>query len=468
MQSFAMRTDLYQLTMAEGYWKLGKHQQRAVFDLFFREHPFQGGYTIACGLETVVDLLKGFYFTQADIDYLRTIEGNDKEPLFQPDFLKALLDFSLTVDVDAIPEGTVVFPREPLLRVEGPLWECQIIETLLLNLINFPTLIATKASRVWQAAGGLGESGADPIIEFGLRRAQGPDGGLTATRASFVGGVTSTSNVLAGKMFGIPVKGTHAHSWVMAFDSELESFEAYAKAMPNNAVFLVDTFDSIKGVEHAIEVGLTLKATGHNLIGIRLDSGDLASLSIESRKMLDNAGFTEAIIIGSNDLDEYAISDLKARGAKIDTWGVGTRMVTGYDQPALGGVYKLVAIMDRDGKWQIKSKSTNDPKKSTVGGIHQVQRVSKKGQFIRDYIYHIDDSYEQEKQELLSKIDAKMHLEEDETAEDLLVPVFRQGQLVYHLPSLKSIQKRTKSQVKSLPESVRQLKPTSEYPVILL
>lgn len=450
-QSLAMLTDLYQLTMAQGYWKLGKANQRAVFDLFFREHPFRGGYTIFCGLDAVLEMLPSFAFSKKDIDYLADLKGSNEQPLFKPDFLQMLLNLQLTVDIDALMEGTLAFPKEPLLRVEGPLLECQLLETILLNLINFPTLIATKAARICTAAHG------DRVIEFGLRRAQGPNGGLTASRAAFVGGAASTSNVLAGQIYGIPVSGTHAHSWVMAFDTEVEAFEAYAKAMPHNSILLVDTYNSIEGVKNAIQVGLALKKQGYHLLGVRLDSGDLASLSIEARKMLDEAGLKDAQIVGSNDLDEYAILELKKRGAKISIWGVGTRLATSYEQPALGGVYKLVALQNIQGEWVYKAKKTDDIKKKSYPGIHQVCRVFKNKQMQRDFVF---DKLKGETPNLLP----------DETFEEILVPVVRQGKPIIQTPSIQQIQRFAKAQLDSLPEAFKKLTPYTEseqqYPVI--
>jgi nicotinate phosphoribosyltransferase len=348
--SLALLTDLYQLTMAYGYWKIGRDKRRAVFQLSFRSHPFQGGYTVACGLEDAIEFLSNLKFNPDDLEYLRTLRGNDNEKLFEPAFIDYLRDFRFTCDVDAVPEGTVVFPHEPLLRVTGPILQGQIIETPLLNLINFQTLIATKSARICQAARG------EPVLEFGLRRAQGIDGALAASRSAFVGGCAGTSNVLAGKLFGIPVRGTHAHSWVMSFDTELEAFETYAAALPNNCVFLVDTYDTLQGVRNAVKAGELLRKTGHRMIGIRLDSGDLAYLSIEARKILDEAGFKDAAILATNDLDEHIIQSLKSQGATIAVWGVGTRLATAFDQPALGGVYKLGAIQDEHGIWRSKLK----------------------------------------------------------------------------------------------------------------
>jgi nicotinate phosphoribosyltransferase len=285
MDGTALLTDLYQLTMAYGYWKTGRAEHESVFHLFFRKPPFGGGYTIACGLEPVIEWLQNFRFAPDDLNYLATLSGNDGKPLFERAFLDYLGRLRLSLDIDAIPEGTVVFPHQPLIRVRGPILQGQLLETALLCLVNFNTLIATKAARICAAARG------EPVLEFGLRRAQGMNGALDASRSAHVGGCASTSNVLAGKRYGIPVRGTHAHSWVMSFDDELEAFEAYAQAMPNNCVFLVDTYDTLDGVRHAIDVGRKLRARGHEMVGIRLDSGDLAWLSIEARKLLDDAGF---------------------------------------------------------------------------------------------------------------------------------------------------------------------------------
>ena len=294
--SLGLLTDLYQLTMAAGYHRTGLAEREAVFHLFFRENPFGGGYAVSCGLATAIDYLRSWSFTEDDLAYLADQCGVDGKPLFDPRFLSYLAEQRFCCDVDAMEEGTVVLANEPMLRVRGPLLQCQLVETALLTLLNFETLIATKAARVTSAAG------ENPVLEFGLRRAQGIDGGLSASRAAFVGGCAATSNVLAGRLFGIPVRGTHAHSWIMCFDDELEAMQAYADAMPNNCVFLVDTYDSIQGVHNAVEVGRRLRKQGHEMVGIRLDSGDLTSLSIEARKILDDAGFPDAKIIASNDL----------------------------------------------------------------------------------------------------------------------------------------------------------------------
>ncbi|MCP4655205.1 MAG: nicotinate phosphoribosyltransferase, partial [bacterium] len=356
----ALLTDLYQLTMACGYWKTGIAERETVFHLFFRENPFGAGFSIACGLEQVIEHLRELRFSDEDLACLADLEGNDGKALFDEGFLDYLGQLALRCDVDAVPEGTAVFPREPLLRIRGPLAQCQILETPLLTLLNFQTLIATKAARVAMAAAG------DPVLEFGLRRAQGIDGGTSASRAAFVGGCAGTSNVLAGKRYGIPIKGTHAHSWVMSFASEPEAFAAYARALPNNCVFLVDTYDTLEGVRHAIAMGKWLRERGHEMVGIRLDSGDLATLSCEARKLLDAAGFPKASIVASNDLDEYEIARLKAAGAAIDLWGVGTRLATAYDQPALGGVFKLSAFREAGGSWRPVIKLSEERLKISV------------------------------------------------------------------------------------------------------
>ena len=364
----ALLTDLYQLTMALGYWRAGRADQEAAFHLYFRNAPFGSGYTIACGLEPALDYLAGLRFEPGDLAYLATLRGADGTALFPAEFLDYLGGLSMALDVDMVREGTVVFPNEPLVRVRGPLLQAQLVETALLTHVGFPTLVATKAARMVLAAAG------DDVLEFGLRRAQGPDGGLSASRAAYVGGCSSTSNVLAGQRYGIPVKGTHAHSWVMVFDDELEAFTAYAEALPNNVVLLVDTYDTLEGVRHAIEVGTRLRARGHRLLGIRLDSGDLAWLSVEARRLLDAAGFGDVAILASNDLDEHVITSLKLQGAAITVWGVGTRLATAYEQPALGCVYKLTAVKDAAGAWVPRVKVSEQAAKTTTPGLLQVRR----------------------------------------------------------------------------------------------
>lgn len=452
-------TDLYQLTMAAGYFHAGKAEQEAVFHLIFRKLPFNGGYAIAAGMADAIEWLKNFRFQPAELAYLATLTGRDDKALFSPAFLEYLRELRWTCDVDAVPEGTVVFPHEPLIRVKGPILQAQLAETALLNIINFQTLIATKAARVCEAARG------EPVLEFGLRRAQGPDGGVTASRAAFIGGAIATSNVLAGMVHGIPVRGTHAHSWVMSFDTELESFAKYAEAMPNNCIFLVDTFDSLQGVRHAVEIGKQLRSQGHEMVGIRLDSGDLAWLSIEARRLLDEAGFPKAIIVASNDLDEHVIESLKHQGAKINYWGVGTQMVTGGDQPALGGVYKLGAIRDDKGHWQPKIKLSEQGAKVSNPGIQQVRRFSVADEFRGDAIFD-EEMGCAEPVEIIHPGDPTRLkiMPEEATWEDLLVPVFRGGALSYAVPSLRDSQERCKEQLRRLNATSRRLQNPHTYP----
>lgn len=437
-QSMSLLTDLYQLTMSYAYWKKGLDKKEAVFHLFFRKRTFHGGFTIAAGLETVVKYLENFRFDTTDLDFLAGLRAADGEPLFTDDYFKYLSEMKFSCHLDAVPEGTVVFPYEPLLRVQGPLIQCQLLESPLLNLINFPTLIATKAARVCIAAKG------DPVLEFGLRRAQGVDGALTASRAAFIGGCDSTSNVLAGKLYGIPVKGTHSHSWVMVFDDEKESFDTFADCLPHSCLFLVDTYDTLEGVKKAIEVGKRLKLQGKRLLGIRLDSGDLAYLSIQSRKLLDEAGFKDAVIVASNELDETIISELKRQGAQITVWGVGTNLVTGKEQPALDGVYKLSAVRDPGEAWKYKIKLSEQMVKVSNPGILQIRRFRNKKEYVGDAIFDIQ-SYPDQDCCIIDPLDPTQQkiLKKGMSSEDLLIPVFRDGQRVYDLPPLHSIRDKT-------------------------
>ena len=458
--SLFLLTDLYQLTMACGYWKCGKAEQEAAFHLTFRRNPFGGEFTVACGLAPALEFLRDFRLSESDREYLETLTGADGKPLFETSFLDNLAELELNCDIDAVPEGTVVFPQEPLIRVKGPLLQAQLLETVLLNFINFQSLIATKAARICMAAG------RNRVLEFGLRRAQGINGGLSASRAAYVGGCHATSNVLAGQLYGIPVAGTHAHSWVMSFDSERESFQAYAQAMPNNSIFLVDTYDTAAGIANAIRAGRWLREQGHEMIGVRLDSGDLASLSVEARRLLDEAGFPEAKIVASGDLDEHSIAELYDRGAPIAILGVGTKLATGYDDPALGGVYKLSALRDEEGNWQPKLKTSNDPVKSSNPGFLQTRRFAKDGNFLCDVIYDelqppatdwtmLDSSRPGGGRPVAAKA----------TSEDLLVPVLRAGKPVYQPPSIKESRQRTYDQLAQLPEETRRLKNPSAFRV---
>lgn len=459
--SLSLLTDLYQLTMAYGYWKSGQAEKEAVFHLYFRKNPFEGGYAVCAGLEYVVHYLQHIKFAEDDLEYLTSLRSATGDELFDPDFIDYLRHLKFTCDVDAIPEGTVVFPNEPLVRVTGPLLQAQLIETPLLNLLNFQTLIATKAARITEAAQG------DLVMEFGMRRAQGVDGALAAARAVFIGGAKATSNVLAGKLFGFPVKGTHAHSWVMAYEGEEEAFEKYADAFPNDSVFLVDTFDTIKGVKNAIKIAKKLREQGSELAGIRLDSGDLTYLSREARRLLDDAGFPKVSIVASNDLDEYLISDLKKQGARIDTWGVGTNLVTAYDQPALGGVYKMGALKDEAGNWQYKLKLSEQLAKTSTPGVQQVKRFySAEGKFMADMIYNEAEVLPAENI-LIDPLDFthRKAIPADARSEDLLVPVFRKGQSVYELPALTAIQNKAQSQLRQLDPSIRRFLNPHTYPV---
>jgi nicotinate phosphoribosyltransferase len=446
--------------MACGYWNAGVSDHEAAFHVTFRENPFAGELTVACGLATAIDFLSAFQFDETEIDYLASQRGNDGKPLFSNGFLKYLHSLRLSCEIDAIPEGTLVFPNEPLIRVRGPIIQCQILETALLNILNFASLIATKAARICLAAEN------DPVIEFGLRRAQGVDGGLTAARAACVGGCAGTSNLQAGQRFGVPVSGTQAHSWIMFFEREREAFEAYARAMPNNCVFLVDTYNSLEGVRHAIDVARQLRKNGHEMIGVRLDSGDRVALSIETRRMLDKAGFKNAKVVCSGDLDEHAIADMKQHGAKIDMWGVGTKLTTGQPDGALGGIYKLGAVRRPGGQWQYRIKLSDERAKTSVPGLLQVLRFHERhGTFVADAIYEIDHQ--------VSKPCVTVDLQtEQETAipanmeyGNLLVPIFRKGELVYQVPDLATSRERTRQQLRRLMPEIARLDNPCPYPV---
>lgn len=455
-----LATDLYQLTMSYGYWKAGVADKEAVFNLFFRRNPFAGGYSVACGLTYLLDYLKSYQFEADDIAYLATLTGNDGRPLFEQGFLDYLADLRFSCDIDAVPEGTAIFPHEPMVRVRGPIIQCQILETPLLNIMNFQTLIATKAARICQATQG------EQVLEFGLRRAQGMDGALAASWAAHIGGCSATSNVLAGKLFGIPVRGTHAHSWIMSFDSEEEAFQTYAEAMPNNCVFLVDTYDTLHGVRSAVEVGKRLKAKGYRMVGIRLDSGDLAYLSIEARKILDEGGFPEALIVASNDLDEYIIESLKKQGAAIAVWGVGTRLVTAYDQPALGGVYKLAAIRKPGEEWQYKVKLSEQTIKVSTPGIQQIRRFFNDEGLVGDMIFD-EQMGAPERAVIVDPADMtrRKPIKLGTQHQDLLVPIYRDGKCVYQSPSLHDIRAHAQKQLSMLHPTIRRFVNPHGYPV---
>jgi len=462
--SLALLTDFYQLTMAYGYWKTGIAEKTSVFNLFYRKNPFNGGFAINCGLSYVIDLLQSFRFTDTDLSYLSTIVGQDGKPLFEQEFLSYLKELKFTCDVDAIPEGKAVFPHEPLIRLKGPILQCQLIESPLLNIINYQTLIATKAARIHVAAKG------EPVLEFGLRRAQGIDGAIAASRAAYIGGCTSTSNVLAGKLFGIPVSGTHAHSWIMAFDDELSAFKAYAEAMPNNCILLVDTYDTIEGVKKAIEVGKILRNKGRELLGVRIDSGDLAYFSIEARRLLDEAGFPDTKIVASNDLDENIISSLRTQDAQIDVWGIGTKLVTAYDQPALGAVYKLAALKEGE-EWKYKLKLSEQAIKINNPGIQQVRRFftqkNGKKQLVADMLYDTLQSLDNE-HKIIDPMDITRQkiIHSDNTEfEELLVPIFKNGEAVYESPDIQDIRQNTFRSLAELPTGVKRFINPHSYPV---
>ena len=431
-----------------------------MFNLYFRQNPFGGGFSVACGLARVLEFVERFRYDDDDLAYLGGLAGNDGRQLFDPAFLGTLQGLKLACDVDAMPEGTLVFPGEPLLRVRGPIIHAQLLETPLLNFVNFETLIATKAARICLAAGG------EPVLEFGLRRAQGVDGGLAASRAAYVGGCAATSNVLAGRLYGIPVKGTHAHSWVMSFDSEEDAFAAYAEAMPNNSVFLVDTYDTLAGVRQAARVGGWLRERGHELGGIRLDSGDLAYLSREARRILDDAGFPEATIVASNDLDEHVIASLKQQGAAIGVWGVGTRLVTGHDQPALGGVYKLAAVREPGQPWQHKVKLSEQAQKISNPGIQQVRRFRGAEGFVGDVIYDEERGIPAGAAMVDPKdLTRRKRLPLAPQWTDLLVPVVRSGQVVYAPPALQNVRRHAQEQLASFHGGIKRVMNPHQYPV---
>lgn len=446
-REMALLTDLYELTMMQGYFATGAYKKKVVFDLYYRKNPSGNGYAIAAGLEQAIEYIKGLQFTKEDISYLKSLN------IFDEDFIYYLEGFRFSGDIYAIPEGTVVFPHEPLLRVTAPIMEAQLIETALLNIVNHQSLIATKASRVVWAAQG------DPVMEFGLRRAQGPDAGTLGARAAVIGGCCGTSNVLTGKLFDVPVKGTHAHSWVMSFPNEITAFRAYAKLFPDNCLLLVDTYNTLgSGVPNAIKVFQEMKAAGKltGKYGIRLDSGDLAYLSKCAKIMLEEAGFGDAIISASSDLDENLIASLKSQGAKINLWGVGTKLITSDDCPAFGGVYKLAAEEDENGTFIPKIKLSNNPGKVTNPGIKKVFRIyDKKTDKIKADLIALDDESIDENQYLkICDNSAKwrnMHLPAGTYyVKELLVPIFIDGKLVYESPSTMEIQEFCNREKKSL------------------
>lgn len=462
--SLALMTDLYQLTASYVLWKENRHETKTVFHYFHRSSPFQGGFAISAGLQYVTEWVENFKYSQEDLLFLSNLRGNDGEPLFQDDgFLKYLESFRFECNIDAMPEGTPVFPYEPTLRATGSIVEQFMLESACLCFMNFSSLAATKAVRVCDAAEG------DPVIDFGLRRAQGLDGALIASRALYIGGAAATSNLLAGKLFGIPVKGTHQHAFVMFFDSEVEALRTYGKHLPNNVVFLVDTYGTLQGVKNAITVSLELKQQGFKPIGIRLDSGDLAYLSCEARKLLDAADLREMQIVASNDLDEHLIKSLKQQGATIAVWGVGTKLITCYDQPAFGGVYKLGAVEKEDGTWEAKIKVSEQLAKTTTPGILGVRRFyDEAGMFEGDMIYCQEEApaLKKGKYVVLDPLDGlkQRQFSSTQVSEDLLVPTMLNGRLVGTQPTLEAIRARCKDQVAKIHPGVRRFINPHQYP----
>ncbi len=437
----ALVTDLYQLTMMQGYF-LHRYNPQVTFELFFRRAPFGGAYALAAGLEDAVDAVAALRFSAEELEYLASLE------LFRPEFLEFLAGWRFRGSLWAPPEGTVVFPREPLLRVTGHLVEAQLLESLVLNILNFQTLIATKAARVVRAAAG------GQVLEFGLRRAQGLDGALSAARAAYVGGVHATSNVAAGCRYGIPVSGTMAHSWVQAFAGEKEAFARFAEIFPDHAILLADTYDTLgSGVPHAIPVLRTLQAGGRDGFGVRLDSGDLERLSRAVRTQLDAAGLHRARIVASGDLDEKRITALRAAGAPIDVWGVGTRLITAYDDPALGGVYKLVAVM-RAGAWRASAKHSEEPAKATLPGIKQVVRCHRAQQATGDIL-----CLDEEAARIIGAAGAR------ERRTVLLVEQMRGGVRAGPRAPLAAIRTQAAAELAGLPAAARELQSRGGYPV---
>lgn len=463
-RNLTLLTDLYQLTMMQGYFENDVNNHEVVFDLFYRNNPSGNGYAICCGLEQAIDYIKNLHFTDGDIEYLDSLN------IFSKAFLEYLRSFKFTGDIDAIPEGTVVQPNEPLMRVKAPIFEAQFIETTLLNIINHQSLIATKAARVVRAAE------EDTVLEFGLRRAQGPDAGIYGARAAVIGGCHATSNVLTGQIFNVPVAGTHAHSWVMSFDHEIDAFRAYAKLFPNKCILLVDTYDTLgQGVPNAIQVFDEMKAAGISMdsYGIRLDSGDLAYLSKQARRMLDDAGHEDAVISASCDLDEYLIADLKRQGAEISLWGVGTKLITSDDCPSFGGIYKLAAERKTGGEFIPKIKISDNPEKVTNPGIKKVLRIYDKttGKLKVDLIALEEETIDTNQDLVVRDPKArwkKMKLKAGQyTVRELLVPIFREGKCVYESPQVMDIRSYAKEELETLWDEYKRLINPASMPVDL-
>ena len=454
-QNLTLMTDLYELTMMQGYFKNKDRNETVIFDAFYRNNPMDSGYAICAGLEQVIEYINNLHFSKEDLDYLRSLG------IFKEDFLEYLRDFRFSGDIYAIPEGSVMFPREPMVKVIAPIMEAQLVETAILNLVNHQSLIATKTSRVCYAARG------DGIMEFGLRRAQGPDAGIYGARAAMIGGCIGTSNVLAGRLFDVPVKGTHAHSWIMSFPDEYTAFKTYAKLYPSACILLVDTYDTLKsGVPNAIRVFTEMRNSGIPLTfyGIRLDSGDLAYLSKKARRMLDAAGFPDAVISASNDLDEYLIDSLKVQGCKITSWGVGTHLITSKDWPSFGGVYKLAAIQDsKTGEFIPKIKLSENSEKVTNPGNKTIYRIydAETGKIKADLICLVGETFSEDDPLVLFDPNEpwkKTKLEPGTyRMREMMVPVFRNGECVYHSPKVMDIREYCSAELDTLWEETRRL-----------
>ena len=453
-QNLTLLTDLYELTMMQGYFKNKEENRTVIFDAFYRTNPFGGGYAIMCGVEQLVRYVKDLHFSSQDIEYLRSLN------IFDPDFLDYLADFKFTGDIYAIPEGTLMFPREPMVKVIAPIAQAQLMETAILNIINHQSLIAAKAARICYAAKG------DGVMEFGLRRAQGPDAGTYGARAAVIAGCVGTSNVLCGELFDVPVKGTHAHSWIMSFPDELTAFKTYADLYPNACILLADTYDTLKsGVPNAIKTFQYMrdKGTLGKGYGIRLDSGDLAYISKRARKMLDEAGFPDAIISASNDLDEHLINSLKDQGATITSWGVGTNLITAKDNPSFGGVYKLAAIQDDDGRFIPKIKLSENTEKVTNPGNKKIYRVYNEPEhkIQADIICLEEETFsESEHLTLFDPVEPwkKTRLAPGEfSLRELMVPLFKDGKCVYESPKTMDIRAYCMKEQDTLWEESRRL-----------
>ncbi|MGC8738318.1 MAG: nicotinate phosphoribosyltransferase [Candidatus Hydrogenedens sp.] len=459
-KNLALLTDLYQLTMMAGYFKEGRGQIPVTFDYFFRSLPPHSGFAIFAGLESFLYYLQNLHFTEDDILYLKSLK------IFEEDFLAFLKNFKIHLKVKSVPEGTLIFPFEPVVQIEGPLLEAQLVETALLNMLNYQTLIASKSARVCLSAE------PDPVIEFGLRRAHGPDGGISASRAAYIGGCMATSNVMAGKVYDIPVTGTHAHSWVMSYQSELEAFRAFARLYPQRCVLLVDTYDPIKsGIPNAVQVFKEMRDEGIDVKpAIRIDSGDLARISKIAYRMMREAGFDDPMIIGSNDLNEDLIADLKRQGAKINAWGVGTHLITSYDCPALNGVYKLVAVY-RDGVWESRIKITGNIEKSTDPGRKvPIRYYTGDGSLLGDVMYLEGEEYPEKgtiptRSRLFPHIPQK--LEGAIYAKPLLKEVFADGRVQIPFEPVQTIRERVRKQVFSLSEEYKRLRNPEVYRIFL-